>query len=251
MKKLTRVQRKKRRRRIFIRIILLLFLVFLVFILTLKTDLFLIDNIKVMGNNKILHTTIIDVSNIEYNENIFKINIKDSIKNMEELPYVKEAMVKRKFPKSIIMEIIERKEALQVKNISSFVIIDKEGYILDIVDEKKEGLPEFIGFEVGKKSPGENFFSDIEGINVDFIEEGQRLNMLVKMEEVYMSENNNINILLLNGIDVAFGTIDNVNYKLGLLKEVLKDIEKKNLQCKMILMDRGENPVIVLEEEEG
>ena len=64
-----------------------------------------------------------------------------------------------------------------------------------------------------------------------------------------MTDNDNINIELNNGILVAFGTINNVKYKLNLLNEIVKDIDKKGLSCKMILMDRGDNPIIVLNEE--
>lgn len=251
MKKLTRVQKKMRRRRIFFRSILLLSLLFLVFVLLLKTEIFLIGHIEVLGNNKISNKTIIDVSNIKKGENIFKISVKDSKKDIEELPYIKTVKIKRKLPKKIIIEVIERKEAIQIKNISSFIILDKEGYILNITDGKNSKLTELMGFEIGNKSIGDNFFSTIDEINLDFINEGQTLGLLSKMEKIDMSDNNNINILFFNGIKVAFGTIDNVKYKLNLLEEVLKDVEKKELECKMILMDRGENPIIVLEDEEG
>lgn len=250
MKKMTRVQKKNRRRKFFLGIMLSLSLLFLIFILALKTEIFLINNIKVTGNNKVLHKTIIAISNIEKKENIFKVSIKDSKKNIKKLPYIKEVKIKRKFPKTVIIDVVERKEAIQIKNISSFIILDEEGIILDNVDEKIYGLPLLIGFEVDNKSIGDNFFSDIEDINIDFIREGQTLDLLPEMEEIYMLDNNKANILLFNGIEVAFGSIDNVKYKLNLLKEVLKDLKKKELKCKMILMDRGENPIIVLEEEE-
>ncbi|HZK33093.1 MAG TPA: FtsQ-type POTRA domain-containing protein [Tissierellaceae bacterium] len=251
MKKMTRVQRKKRRRRIFLRIMLLVSLLFIIFILALKTEFFLIDNIKVMGNKKLIAKTIIDASNIEKKDNIFKISIKNSEKAIEELPYIKEVKIKRKLPKALIINVVERKGALQIKNISSYIILDKEGYILDIVSDKNNKFTELIGFHIENKVPGDNLFLDLEQFNANFIEEGENLNLLSQMEEINLLDDNNINILLLNGIDVAFGTIDNVKYKLSLLKEVLRDIEKKDLQCKMILMDRGENPIIVLEDEEG
>lgn len=250
MKKMTRVQKKNRRSKFFLGIMLLLSLLFLIFILAFKTEFFLIKNIKVTGNNKILHKTIVAISNIEKKENIFKISIKDSKKNIKKLPYIKEVEIKRKLPKTIIIDVVERKEAMQIKNISSFIIIDEEGIILDNVDEKIYGLPLLIGFEVENKSIGDNFFSDIEDINIDFIREEEKLNLLSEMEEIHILDDEKANILLFNGIKVAFGSIDNVKYKLNLLKEVLKDLKKKELKCKMILMDRGENPIIVLEEEE-
>lgn len=251
MKKLTRVEKKKRRRKIFLRIMFSIFLILLVFILLFKTGFFLINNIDVSGNKKTLYKTIVETSNIEKNDNILQINLKDSKKKIEKLPYVKEVEIKRKFPKSVLIKILERKEVLQVEDNLSFIIIDEEGYILNIVEDVNEDLPVLVGLELGEKTLGDNFLLDIEEINVEFLKEGQAVNLLSSMEEISILEDKNINLSLFNGIKVAFGTIDNVKYKLNLLKEVLKDIEEKELECKTILMDRGENPIIVLEDEEG
>lgn len=251
MKKLTRVEKKKRRRKIFLRIMFSIFLILLVFILLFKTGFFLINNIDVSGNKKTLYKTIVETSNIEKNDNILQINLKDSKKKIEKLPYVKEVEIKRKFPKSVLIKILERKEVLQIEDNLSFIIIDEEGYILNIVEDVNEDLPVLVGLELGEKTLGDNFLLDIEEINVEFLKEGQAVNLLSSMEEISILEDKNINLSLFNGIKVAFGTIDNVKYKLNLLKEVLKDIEEKELECKTILMDRGENPIIVLEDEEG
>lgn len=251
MKKLTRVEKKKRRRKIFLRIMFSIFLILLVFILLFKTGFFLINNIDVSGNKKTLYKTIVETSNIEKNDNILQINLKDSKKKIEKLPYVKEVEIKRKFPKSVLIKILERKEVLQIEDNLSFIIIDEEGYILNIVEDVNEDLPVLVGLELGEKTLGDNFLLDIEEINVEFLKEGQAVNLLSSMEEISILEDKNINLSLFNGIKVAFGTIDNVKYKLNLLKEVLKDIEEKELECKNILMDRGENPIIVLEDEEG
>lgn len=250
MRKISRVEKKMKRRRMFFRILLLIFLIFIMFGLALNTDIFIIDNIKVLGNNKISKDVIIGASSINIGENIFKINKSTSKKAIENLPYIKEAKIKRMFPKKIIIEIVERKETLQIKEISSYVFIDIEGYILDIVDNQNESLPFLIGFNIENKKAGDNVFSEIElEQKIEFILEGESIKILHKMKEIDMEDNKNINILLNDGITVAFGTLDDVKYKLNLLSEILKDIEKKQISCKMILMNKGDNPIIVLNED--
>lgn len=250
MRKISRVERKLRRRRLYFRIFLLaLFICFLI-ILALNTDLFTINNIEVIGNNKLSKENIILGSSINKGENIFRISTRQGEKNLINLPYIKEVSIKRKLPKGIFIEVVERKEIFQIKNISSLAVIDEEGYILDIKDNEDENLPLFSGLNIEDKKIGENINTaeDIE-LNLEFIKEGQALGLLSKMKEVDMADNNNVNIELNNGILVAFGDINNVKYKLSLLNEVIKDITKKGLSCKMILMDRGDNPIIVLNEE--
>lgn len=250
MRKISRVEKKMKRRRMFFRILLIISLISIMFVLALNTDIFIIDNIKVVGNNKISKDIIINASSINTGENIFKISTRTGRKTIEKLPYVKEAKIKRKFPKGILIEIKERKEIAQIKEISSYGFIDIDGYILDIVDVQNDKLPLILGFNIENKKAGDNLFSEIEFKNkVEFISEGNSIKILQKMKEIDMVDNNNVNILLNNSIPVAFGTLDDVKYKLNLLNEILKDIEKKQIPCKMILMNKGENPVIVLNED--
>lgn len=250
MRKISRVEKKMKRRRMFFRLLLIIFLIFIMFVLALNTDIFIIDNIKVLGNNKISKDIIINASSINTGENIFKISTRTSKKTIENLPYVKEAEIKRKFPKGILIEIIERKEIVQIKEISSYGFIDIDGYILDIVDVQNNQLPLLLGFNIGNKKAGDNLFSQIEfEQKKEFISEGNSIKILQKMKEIDMVDNNNVNILLNNSIPVAFGTLDDVKYKLNLLNEILIDIEKKQIPCKMILMNKGENPIIVLNED--
>lgn len=251
MNKLSRVQRKMRRRRIFFSIIFTLATVFALFMLILNTKFFAINNIRVLGNNKVLANKIILLSSIQEGENIFKISTTDGEKNIIKLPYIKNVKIKRKFPREIVINIEERKEAMQIKDISSFVVLDKDGYILDNVSEKDEKLTEIIGLNFKNKDIGENIFIENENKDeVEFIKTAEDLDMLSKFIEINMEDNRKINILLFNEIKVVFGTINNVKYKLNLLNEVLDDIEDKQLDPKMILMDKGENPIVVLKDKE-
>lgn len=250
MKKLSRVEKKMRRRRFLFRFILLNSLILLLCVLALNSNFFVINNIKVIGNKKISRDNIISASSIQLGENIFKINTRVGKRDLMKLPYVKEVKIERKFPKGIIIHITERKEIMQIKEISSFVLVDIDGYILDTVDTQNEDLPLLVGLKIEDKKPGDNLFINTETKStVEFITEGHATKLLPKMKEIHMEDNNKVNITLINGISVAFGTLDNVKYKVNYLDEILKDIEKDKIPCKMILMDRGDNPIAVLEEE--
>jgi len=198
-----------------------------------------------LTNEEIIFATPINIG-----ENIFRVSLKNAQANLVKLPYVKEVKIKRKYPKDIIVNISERKETAQIKKDFSIIVIDYEGYILDIRDYEDEKLPMFYGISIDGINITDNL-NKIEGNkdNLEFIIESTDIGLLTKMDEIYMVDNNNINIVLNNGINVAFGPINNVEYKLKLLNEVIKDIEKKELSCKMILMDKGDNPIIVLKEE--
>lgn len=245
MKKPTRVEKKMKRRRNFFRFILSLSLISLLMVFALKTDFFVINDIKVIGNKNITKDILINASSINIGENIFKISTSSGEKSIKKLPYTKEINIMRKFPKGIAIEITERKEMVQIKDISSFILIDEEGQVLDIKDNNKENLPIIIGLKIKNKKPGNNIFSDIESRKkLDFIKEGYDIGLLQKIKEVDMVDNNNIKLTLIEDIGVAFGTLNNVKYKLDLLDEILRDIRKDQIPVKMILMNKGDNPII-------
>lgn len=251
MKKLSRVQKKKRRKKIYSTVGTISIIGFLILMVVLNTKLFSIEKINVSGNKKILGNKIILFSSIEEGDNIFKISTKDAKENINTLNYVKNVEVSRKFPKQININIEERKEAMRIKDTSSFIILDGEGYILDNVDDKNEELPEIIGLKIKNKTIGENAFIDKkEDLKVKFITQLLDLNIISKFKYIDIEDDMNINILTFDNIEVVFGTINNVEYKLNMLNKVFKDIEEKKLDVKMILMDKGENPVVVLQDSE-
>ena len=247
MKKTSRVEKKLKRKKIFFRFILLIFLLSMSMMLALKTTFFNIKSIKVLGNNKISRDIIVSGSLINIGENIFKISTKSGEKSLYNLPYIKNVQIKRKFPNKIIIEIEERKEIGTIKNMNSYMYFDIDGFVLDIRNNEEENLPIIVGLNnIEKIKPGENIFNQVELEEVfDFIIQSNQLKMLSKMARIDLTNIDNINIVLKNSIVVAFGTIDNVEYKLSFLKEILEDIQKKQIKCKMILMNKGDNPVII------
>lgn len=247
MKKPTRVERKRRRRRVLFRLVLLLALIAFLVAYAFKSDFFNIENINVEGNQTLKNDLIINASRINLGENILRIESSDAQKEIKMLPYIKEALVDVKLPKTINIRVEEREGVLQIKSLSSYILVDKEGVILEIIDDKIENLPNFIGFDLKDIKPGDNIFKDEVGMKlIDFFNDDEILNIINKISTVnYNIEDEEINIDLINGISVAFGPLSNVKYKLKVLDKLLVDIEKKQIPCKMIIMNKGENPIVV------
>ena len=249
MKKLTRVERKMKRRRNFLKFILLILLISLGLVFVLKTNFFIIDKIEITGNNKIKREDLIIASSINIGENIFKISIKSGEENIRKLPYTEEIKIRRKLPKTIIIEIIECKEIAQIKDISSFLIIDNKGKILELKDDENENLPMIIGLEIDNKIQGDNIFSEMEfESKVEFIKVGHDIGILNEIKQIDMENIDSINIKTNDDISIAFGNLNNIRYKLNLLYSTLDYVKDEEISCTMILMDKGENPIIVTDE---
>lgn len=245
MKKTTRVERKNRRKRIFFNLILLILLTTILVTFSLKSDFFNIKTIKIEGNNKLSKSIIENTSGITIGENIFKVKLRNGEKDIKKLSYIKDVNIERKFPKTININITEREAVLQLKNISSFVLVDIEGYVLDFKEEREENLPVLNGFDINVL-PSENIFETEYGEELkNLINDEKNVEIIKKFREINYETDDNINIILNNGIVVAFGPLNDVKYKLRYLDEILKDIEKKQISAKMIIMNKGEKPIIV------
>ncbi len=244
-----RKKRKRRKKRI-LNFILLLFIMALIYLFVFKTDFFNIKKIEIIGNEKLNDDQILKASICMKGENIFKINKKYCEESINKLAYVKNTKITRKLPNTIKIEITEREEVAIISYIGAFVYIDEEGYVLKMEERKGDTvLPQVFGLELVDLQVGDCIFDSVEKSgNLDFLNLGKETKLLEQMKYINFSNEENTMIELNNGIKVAFGPLNNVKYKLSFLSKILKDIEEKELVVKQILMNKGENPIIVIDD---
>ena len=144
-----KIARKKNRR--ILKISLLFFIIVGMAAFIFVSPVFNISKIEVKGNEIISSDTIISLSGIKENENIFRISKKNINNRLKENPYIKDVTIGRKLPGTLELNIDERKIAYQVKVINSYVYLDYQGYILE-VSEKQKDVPIVEGFNTDQES---------------------------------------------------------------------------------------------------
>lgn len=237
--------KKKRFRKLMLFAIILLLLYLFVF----KTDYFNIKTIKVSGNKKLSYDKIVKASLCKKGENIFKVDISNGEDSLLRLPYIKSCNIKRNFPNKITIEVQEREETGILSYNNQFAYIDKDGYILSIREKSGEvSLPIIFGLENFKLEEGDNLYEIVDNNNIEeFIRYGNELNVLGVMKYINLTDIDNAKIQLNNDIKVAFGPFNNVKYKLRFLDKILEDINNKNIKANQILFNKGDNPIIVID----
>lgn len=250
MKKKKNSKRRIEKRKRILKFLLFILTLILLYLFAFKTNFFSIRNIEVVGNKKISYDQVIKASMCNKGENILKINRRKGIESLERLPYIKEARINRKLPKGIVIEVDERKEIAIIPYIGSFVYIDEEGYILTVEEKiEKADLPQIFGLKLDEFEPGNNIYSLLEREDIkEFITYSQQSNLLSLMKYVNFTDNNNTMIELKDGIKVAFGPLNNVKYKLSFLNKIFEDIEEKDINVKKILLNKGDNPIVVTDD---
>lgn len=148
VKKISNIKQAKKKqskgRKLFIKISLILSLLILAFIILASTEIFNIKEISVSGTDKLTANEIISFSQIQYEENLFKINFSNVKNKIKENSYVEEVSLKRILPNKIQINITERKPKYMLQLAESYIYIDGQGYILEISKEKKE-IPILLG----------------------------------------------------------------------------------------------------------
>lgn len=249
MQKPTRIQKKHRRLKRLLSFLLILAIMVLLTSFSLNSSFFNISKINIKGISNLNRDNILHTSSINIGENIFRVSTRDAEENILQLPYTKSVTVKRSLPNNINIEITEREDKLLVRNISSYFLIDDEGFILNQIDTNLESLPVVFGLKTDKIDIGDNLFSNLEIEEFEeFVKVSLDLDILSKIERLELNSEENVKILINNGIDVAFGSLNNVEYKLRLLSEILDNSKDNEIVIKRILMDRGEHPIVVVDE---
>jgi len=190
----------------------------------LLSPFFNIKNITIIGNEKITQETIISLSEIELEQNTFKISKSKVEQAIKANSYIDSVKVKRKLPDGIEIQVTERKPAYMLTLGNAYVYMNKQGYLLEISQEKLE-LPIIIGILTPE----------------DQIQEGNRLNTedlqrLSGVIQIMDSANNNDIGKLITKINIS----DKQDYVLE-LKSEKKNVhvgDTSNLSTKMLYIKK-------------
>ncbi len=249
MVKETRVQRKNRKRRIYIRLVIIILVLSLFIFWSLRTKLLQIKAIQVDGNSKLSTEEIIEVSGISHGDNIIKTRIGNAEESIVNLPYIESVEIKRKFPGTIEIQVQERVPYMQFEYNYSYAVIDSQGVLLEYSIRLNSKIPLVKGFDWEQLKPGEEILNNGIGNKLqDLFNDEEIEKIVLNFREIVYDDENNIKINLFNGVIVEFGPLHNVIYKLKVLQEIVQDVEEKNIPTKMIIMNKGEHPIVVRDE---
>ncbi len=147
--KLTRKQekilKKKKKIKRIIKFITLVLIITGGTIFALVSPIFNIEEIKITNNEQIPTETILSLSELQTGENIFKFSNNKLEKEIKTNPYIENVKIKREIPNKVEIIIQERQKNYNVEFLNGYAYINKQGYILEISEQKIENLPIIIG----------------------------------------------------------------------------------------------------------
>lgn len=135
-KKQAQIIRKKKRIKRIIKWTTLLLLIIGGVVFALVSPIFNIKDIKVINNEQIATDTIISLSELQLDQNLFRYNRNKVIKNIKTNPYVESVQIKRKIPNKVEITIKERQKNYNIEFLNGYAYINNQGYILEISEQK-------------------------------------------------------------------------------------------------------------------
>ncbi len=184
---------------------------------------FKVKNIKINGNSVISAEEIKSALNYE-NKSIFTPSTQNARAKLSENVYIKDVAVKRKLPDNIEINIIERIPSGYVKySEDTYLYIDSEGVILEVVSGFKDKLPIVTGLDFKNFNQGQILkIENKEAFNAVLVLSRlmSKYNLTEDTTIVNLSDLDDIH-LLVNNVDILFGDISDADTKIQTIKEVI------------------------------
>lgn len=197
------------------------------------SPIFNIKEILVIGNNELNPDTIISLSKIDKQQNIFKFINKKIELNIKENPYIENVKIKRKIPNKVEITVEERKKEYNIEFMNGYAYINNQGYILEIGENKIE-LPTIQGFNIKEE--------DIKAgdrLKKEELEKLETINQIMNLWKINQPETKITTIDAKNKLEytmtieqekkkIYLGDGSNLNDKLLWVQAIMKD--NKNIE---------------------
>jgi len=218
---------RRRIRRLRKRAVIACLLIAIVACVLLFAPFFNIAEISVFDNIITDADAIRLLSNLDIGDNLFRTSTARAIRNIKKLPYIKDVDIKRRLPSKIIITVFEEEVFGYINLGESFLYLAKNGRIL----EENPLPPEGINFEIKvstmeEPTAGENIFEKNQEKSKKYLAIMTELsdnNILdsVSILEVGVQDEFSIHM---KDLQVIFGDDENLEYKISMLKEILKEL---------------------------
>ena len=231
-KKQAKLERKMKKIKRIIKWTALLLIIIGGIIFALVSPLFNIKEIQVVNNNLITTETIVSLSQLQENQNIFKFNKNKVEKEIKTNPYIESVNIKRKIPNKVEISIEERKRNFNVEFLNGYAYINNQGYILEISEQKLD-LPVIQGISTEQEQIVEGNRLNTEDLEkletvIKIFNISQKYDLDKKISGINIENKNNY-IIYMNEEKktIYLGNESNLSNKMLYLSPILQETQGK------------------------
>lgn len=185
------------------------------FVLTLPY--FYVRNVQIEGLKRLSASQLVWETAIPPHTSIFSLDINKIYQKIKSQPLVKEVIIKKKLPSTLVISIKERSPYVYVKTKERFWEIDREGVILKSTEKNLKNLPLIEGID-----PIKNRKKLLKILNI------LKLCQLLKLNvgKVSVERGDRGIVVYIGDIQVIFGEASNYNY-LSYVPDIIEDARRR------------------------
>jgi cell division protein FtsQ len=225
--------------RVAFQLLLLSFLFFIghwVYAHLLGDPYFRVKEVEVEGNRKIPQETLLSLTLMEGMPNLFSINLKEVVKQLESHPWIEQVRVRKVFPHKILIQIEERKP-MAIIQLEELYYIDTKGEIFSPVGDRDEyNYPYLTGLtrQVLEKNPVEAKRLITKALELLRIVDQEKVPPLEDISEIHMEKIFGIQCFTkTEGVEVKMGWED-FGEKLKRASLIWSDLRKRGFSATTI-----------------
>ncbi len=243
-KQLIKKKRRNRLKRRFI-IFIFLFVCTAVIFTVLKAPFFNVKTIVCVGQETLNEEQIIKIAGAETGVNIFSTSVKAMKRRLSENPNIEQSNVRRIYPNKIKIWVKESKAIAFVESGGLLLLVDKDGQIIKVADQKDskkaDGIARLEGFDPRSTKLGEYIIDSKDPVHqktFECIGIMDKLKMLDKVTSISAADLSDIKVDYDNRLYIMLGSYDKMEYKLTFINKVIS--QNLSEYEKAILDYRGE-----------
>lgn len=223
------IKRKRRKKRRGAKIGGLIILLIITVFALMLTPYFHIKWFDITGNEKVTNEQIIQTANLQYNTNLFKVNLKNAESAISKIPYINTVTVRRKLPDGIRVQVTECVPVAYMPFGTAYVMIDENGKLLETVDKLENGpaLPVVNGITVDNFQLGmslsETNPNEAKALK-SLLEKLREYELYDRVSAFDISNSDNLSFVFDQHKKVVVGDSYRLDYKLMMLKAAIEQL---------------------------
>lgn len=217
-----RDQRKRRFKRVTVALAAVVVLVAAA--VATQTPLLDVDRVRIDGVGHTATADVRRVSGISPGDTMVGVDVGRAAARVEDLPWIAEARVARRWPGTVEIHVTER-EPLAMVGIGEgrVALVDEDGRVLEVTGQPPAGLPEVTGVR-GRIAEGDELGRDARDALAILRAVRERL------PGVVASVSSELDAALASGGEIRFGSTDDLDDKIVAVETVLADVDTDCLE---------------------
>lgn len=191
------------------------------------TVFFKITEIRVEGQYSVYtEDEIISAAGIVQGDNLLRLPVDEISDRLEtDLPYLLGVSVKRELPGTVVITVNDVESRLAIPCSAGYLIISDGMKILEVASELPQGCPLVYGITPETLSPGSVLTTEDEN-GTEYLEKivksSRDASMLTGVSSINVEDRLNLSMVFDNRVFVMIGTASELDYKLQMMSNVLK-----------------------------